>query len=154
MAATAIASHNFARLITSQVDGARSVHQEHDAVDPATMDELMETASALDTEIQSIKVQKTLRISPYSTAIASANSQSCLFFALDFQAQVYKKLLANFTEFTQSFENSLELKGKIDELLRQADEMTSQTIDPEVTSVTLAAQKEVFNMFRCLTLTV
>jgi hypothetical protein len=46
---------------------------------------------------------------------------------------VYKKLLANFTEFTQSFENSLELKGKIDELLRQADEMTSQTIDPEVT---------------------
>ncbi|KAG0333746.1 Centromere/kinetochore protein zw10 [Podila horticola] len=101
MAATAIASHNFARLITSQVDGARSMHQEHDAVDPATMDELMETASALDTEIQSIK------------------------------AQVYKKLLANFTEFTQSFENSLELKGKIDELLRQADEMTSQTIDPE-----------------------
>ncbi|KAF9296965.1 Centromere/kinetochore protein zw10 [Mortierella antarctica] len=101
MAVTAIASHNFARLITSQVDGARIVHQEHDAADPATMDELMETASALDTEIQSIK------------------------------AQVYKKLLANFTEFTHSFENSLELNGKIDELLRQADEMTSQTIDPE-----------------------
>lgn len=58
MAVTAIASHNFARLITSQVDGARIVHQEHDAADPATMDELMETASALDTEIQSIKVQK------------------------------------------------------------------------------------------------
>ncbi|KAI9238689.1 MAG: Centromere/kinetochore Zw10-domain-containing protein [Podila humilis] len=101
MAATAIASHNFARLITSQVDGVRSIHQEHDAADPTTMDELMETASVLDSEIQSIK------------------------------AQVYKKLLANFTEFTHSFENSLELKGKIDELLRQADEMTSQTIDPE-----------------------
>lgn len=57
MAATAIASHNFARLITGQVDGVRSIHQEHDAADPVTMDELMETASALDSEIQSIKVQ-------------------------------------------------------------------------------------------------
>lgn len=53
---------------------------------------------------------------------------------------MYKKLLANFTEFTQSFENSLELKGKIDELLRQADEMTSQTIDPEVTPTSLSAR--------------
>jgi len=57
MATTAIASHNFARLI-SQVDGVRNIHQEHDATDPATMDELMETASELDSEIQSIKVQK------------------------------------------------------------------------------------------------
>ncbi|KAF9427337.1 hypothetical protein BGZ94_005084 [Podila epigama] len=102
MAATAVSSHNFAWHITGQLDGTREAHQQnHEAASPATMEELKEAAAVLDSEIQSIK------------------------------AQVYKKLLANFTEFTQSYESSLELKGKIDELLAQADDMTSQTIDPE-----------------------
>ncbi|KAG0345170.1 Centromere/kinetochore protein zw10 [Podila humilis] len=101
MATAAISSHTFARHIISLVDGAHDSHLEPGTADPTTMDELMTAASTLDSEIQSIK------------------------------AQVYKKLLANFTEFTQSFDSSLELKGKIDELLYQADEMTTHTIDPE-----------------------
>ncbi|KAF8938445.1 Centromere/kinetochore protein zw10 [Dissophora ornata] len=111
MATSAISSHNFARFVTSQLsepsrafspeNHVSSMKVDEEQGTPATMDDLMQAASSLDTEMQAIK------------------------------AQVYKKLLANYREFSESFEYSLELKDKIDGLLRQADDMTSQVIDPE-----------------------
>ncbi|KAF8931082.1 Centromere/kinetochore protein zw10 [Haplosporangium gracile] len=68
---------------------------------PATSDDLVQTVATLDTEIQTIK------------------------------AQVYKKLLANYGAFSESFEYTLELKDKIDALLEQADNMALRTTDPE-----------------------
>ncbi|KAF9559920.1 hypothetical protein EC968_006405 [Mortierella alpina] len=111
MATAALSAHSFARCITSALDQPRA-HPSHGHPapgdpqgehdhDPATTDDLMLALSTLDTEIQSTK------------------------------AQVYKKLLANYSAFSESFEYSVELKDKIDELLTQADNMTAQTTDPE-----------------------
>ncbi|KAG0018050.1 Centromere/kinetochore protein zw10 [Entomortierella chlamydospora] len=109
MATSVISSHVFARFVTSQLSESESTSPatlqslQHGEGDntPATSEDLTQALSSLDTEIQSIK------------------------------AQVYKKLLANYNAFSESFEYSLELRDKIDELLLQADNMTSQTIHPE-----------------------
>ncbi|KAF9347060.1 Centromere/kinetochore protein zw10 [Mortierella sp. AD094] len=107
MATSVISSHTFARFVTSHeletTNPATLQSLQHGEGDstPATSEDLTQALSSLDTEIQSIK------------------------------AQVYKKLLANYSAFSESFEYSLELKDKIDELLQQADNMTSQTIHPE-----------------------
>ncbi|KAG0306340.1 Centromere/kinetochore protein zw10 [Dissophora globulifera] len=114
MAVSALSSHTFARAITAQLDHPphpsfasddgptpMDVDTDQQSGPPATMDELQQAVTGLDTEIQAIK------------------------------GQVYKKLLANYSAFSESFEYSLELKDKIEGLLRQADDMTSQTIHPE-----------------------
>ncbi|KAF9437148.1 Centromere/kinetochore protein zw10 [Entomortierella beljakovae] len=109
MATSLVSSHTFARFVTSQLNDTAEnspstlQSQQHDDTDgtPATTTELTQALSNLDTEIQSIK------------------------------AQVYKKLLANYNAFSDSFEYSLELKDKIDHLLHQADDMTVQTVNPE-----------------------
>ncbi|KAF9399657.1 Centromere/kinetochore protein zw10 [Mortierella sp. AD011] len=109
MATSVISSHVFARFVTSQLSESESTSPatlqslQHGEGDntPATSEDLTQALSSLDTEIQSIK------------------------------AQVYKKLLANYNAFSESFEYSLELRDKINELLLQADNMTSQTIHPE-----------------------
>ncbi|KAK3817203.1 MAG: Centromere/kinetochore Zw10-domain-containing protein [Benniella sp.] len=110
MATSAISSHNFARFITTSLDestdplssGSRlASHQQDDEVSCATLDELNQAVADLDSEIQAIK------------------------------AQVYKKLLANYSAFSESFEDSLQLQDKIDGLLGQANDMASQVIHPE-----------------------
>ncbi|KAF9107846.1 Centromere/kinetochore protein zw10 [Mortierella sp. AM989] len=109
MATSVISSHSFARFVTSQLKEPETNNtstqqprqHEEDNSTPATSDDLSQALSSLDTEIQSVKTQ------------------------------VYKKLLANYNAFSESFEDSLELKDKLDGLLKQADEMTSQTINPE-----------------------
>ncbi|KAF9945249.1 Centromere/kinetochore protein zw10 [Mortierella alpina] len=111
MATAALSAHSFARSVTSALDPPRALLGDaHPAAgdspraqehEPATMDDLMLALSSLDSEIQSTK------------------------------AQVYKKLLANYSAFSESFEYSVELKDKIDELLSQADDMTAQTTNPE-----------------------
>ncbi|KAF9965837.1 Centromere/kinetochore protein zw10 [Mortierella alpina] len=108
MATAALSAHSFARSVTSALAQPRGhpsqlqqASADHDHDEPATMDDLMLALATLDTEIQSTK------------------------------AQVYKKLLANYSAFSESFEYSVELKDKIDELLTQADNMTAQTTDPE-----------------------
>ncbi|KAG0366214.1 Centromere/kinetochore protein zw10 [Gamsiella multidivaricata] len=118
MATSTISSHNFARFVTSQLGepassfSPQNTHElsqdqsrDEETVEAVTMDELMQAAASLDTEMQTIK------------------------------AQVYKKLLANYSAFSESFEYSLELKDKINGLLRQAEDMTSQTIHPEVEDI-------------------
>ncbi|KAF9205500.1 Centromere/kinetochore protein zw10 [Haplosporangium sp. Z 27] len=104
MATSVIPSHAFARFVTSQLDESdtgQSLQYGQASEASATSEDLSQALSSLDTEIQSIK------------------------------AQVYKKLLANYNAFSESFEYSLELKDKIDGLLFQAEEMTSKTINPE-----------------------
>ncbi|KAG0251028.1 Centromere/kinetochore protein zw10 [Mortierella polycephala] len=109
MATAALSGHNFARIITSQLLepqtgsslASLAANGSNDVVEPTTMDELMQAVTSLDSEIQSTK------------------------------AQVYKKLLANYSAFSESFVYSLELKDKINGLLERADDMTSQTMDPE-----------------------
>ncbi|KAF9986114.1 Centromere/kinetochore protein zw10 [Modicella reniformis] len=110
MATSAISPHSFARFITSQLD------EPTDSLSPdsrhafsqgvveascATLEELNQAAFDLDSEIQTIK------------------------------AQVYKKLLANYSAFSESFEYSLQLQDKIDELLSQANTMASQVTHSE-----------------------
>ncbi|KAF9184217.1 Centromere/kinetochore protein zw10 [Haplosporangium sp. Z 11] len=109
MATATFSGHNFARIVISHLlepqAGSPSTsliaNGSNDVTEPATMDELMLAVTSLDSEIQSTK------------------------------AQVYKKLLANYSAFSESFVYSLELKDKINGLLERADDMTSQTMDPE-----------------------
>ncbi|KAF9086758.1 Centromere/kinetochore protein zw10 [Mortierella sp. AD031] len=113
MSPSAISPHSFARSVISQLSDIAvpiilpqtghtltPLEASHGG-NPATPDDLIQTAANLDTEIQAIK------------------------------AQVYKKLLANYGAFSESFEDSLELKDRIDGLLEQADNMASRTINPE-----------------------
>ncbi|KAG0052997.1 Centromere/kinetochore protein zw10 [Gryganskiella cystojenkinii] len=104
--ASALSSHNFARILIGQLDDytQQSLLLPDPIIppsEPATLDELTQTVAVLDTEIQNAK------------------------------AQVYKRLLANYGSFSEFFEHSLELKEKIDSLLVQADDLSSQTVDPE-----------------------
>ncbi|KAF9134647.1 Centromere/kinetochore protein zw10 [Mortierella sp. GBA39] len=118
MAPTAVSPHSFTRSVLahlssdtsqlpyspphpSQTATAASLDSSPNGSPPATSDDLTQTVAALDTEVQAIK------------------------------AQVYKKLLANYGAFSESFEYTLELKDKIDGLLEQADNMASRTTDPE-----------------------
>ncbi|KAG0233219.1 Centromere/kinetochore protein zw10 [Mortierella sp. GBA43] len=110
MATSAISGHSFARLVTSSLDeptdplsstSRHASYQEDDEASCTTLDELNQVVSELDSEIQAIK------------------------------SQVYKKLLANYSAFSESFEDSLQLQDKIDGLLSQTKDMASQVIHPE-----------------------
>ncbi|KAF9920529.1 Centromere/kinetochore protein zw10 [Linnemannia zychae] len=114
MTSTAISPHSFARSVISQLSDVSlplSPPQPDTAAiatslgssngKPATNDDLIQTVNNLDTEIQATK------------------------------AQVYKKLLANYGAFSESFKDSLELKDNIENLLEQTDNMTSRVTDPE-----------------------
>ncbi|KAF9918072.1 Centromere/kinetochore protein zw10 [Lobosporangium transversale] len=115
MATSVVTGHSFARFVASHLD-----EQSHSISSPAnvctstslpatnghngapvTTDELAQAIASVDVEIQAIK------------------------------AQVYKKLLANYNAFSESFEYSLELKDKIDDLLQQVDSIATQTMDSE-----------------------
>ncbi|KAG0212393.1 Centromere/kinetochore protein zw10 [Mortierella sp. GBA30] len=103
-----VSAHGFARSVTAQLGElgmiSSSLHGSREMAsedEPASVAELTQVVSSLDIEIQSTK------------------------------AQVYKKLLANYSAFSESFEYSLELKDKIDSLLSQADDMTAQMTGPE-----------------------
>ncbi|KAF9585511.1 Centromere/kinetochore protein zw10 [Lunasporangiospora selenospora] len=106
MTSGAITTENFARHVTSQLDDSFSATgASHELTmtssTPASVTELMELAAALDIEIQQAKTQ------------------------------VYRKLLSNYSAFSDSMEHSFQLKDSIDKLLEQAEEISSNTMDPE-----------------------
>ncbi|KAI1302433.1 Centromere/kinetochore protein zw10 [Mortierella claussenii] len=119
MAASVISAHSFARWVT--------------APNPS--------AAFLTTSEQSLKAQANLNLNTTAeqgvrSTPASSEDLSQAVLSLDaeiqaIKAQVYKKLLANYSAFSDSFEYSLELKHKIDDLLLQANIVSAQSTDPE-----------------------
>ncbi|KAF9970313.1 Centromere/kinetochore protein zw10 [Actinomortierella ambigua] len=112
MATDVLSTRSFAKHVAARASITQPSQQQHhqDASsspspppsdEASSLDELMSTVASIDSEIQAIKTE------------------------------VHKKLLVHYDAFIDSFEHSAELNGKIDKLLRMAEEMTVQTIDPE-----------------------
>ncbi|KAF9159168.1 Centromere/kinetochore protein zw10 [Actinomortierella ambigua] len=112
MATDVLSTRSFAKHVAARPSITQLQHHHHHhhqdassaplpSVEAPSLDELMSTVASIDNEILAIK------------------------------AEVHKKLLVHYDAFIESFEHSAELNGKIDKLLRLAEDMSVQTIDPE-----------------------